>query len=1128
MASNFSKEQISKSLDIAKELQESRKKSKANPFAERMRPIIQSPESKHFLIRLMDVAFRSTNYDRVAAFVVRLFNSTDSYNNLFTGSEKVMVRLFRSIGYKLPSVSVPAMHYQIRDVTSPILYFVGDKKFKRHAEKRRNQGIQLNVNLIGEALVGEGEADERIKRYIYLLNQEEVNYISIKISTIYSQIYPLGYEYSVKRLVEKLSILYDEVLRIERETGIQKFVNLDMEEYRDLSLTIDTFVQTLSLSQYKNLRAGIVLQAYLPDSYNKMLYLRNWAQERVTNGGAPIKIRIVKGANLEMEKTESSLEDWPLVTYSEKIESDANFKKILSEMLTEESAKAVNVGVASHNIFDLSFALSLVKQNKLESYVDFELLEGMADATVGELLNKDLSIILYTPIVKEEDYNSAVAYLVRRLDEGTQDGNFLKEGFGLKTGTDRWEELKEQYLKSLNLIDTVSTVPNRIQNRASEEYEIQEYFTNVANTDWTLRANRDWIQTIKERWEFPEKIFGSIIHVGGELKEKKREVSGMIGWNGNHPWQYELADKEDYENVINSGSEWYDYSVEKRAGLLRKAGEEINKRRGDLIGAAVAELGKTVYEVDIEVSEAIDFANFYASSMDKISLEGMKTIDGGINLVLSPWNFPVAIPAGGVLASLAAGKRVILKPSMNAAGCSSIICDCLWKAGIPKSALSFLPASEETLDPFLSEGNVFDAVILTGGTGTAKFLLDRNPRLNLYAETGGKNATIVTSLSDREQAIKNVVQSAFGNTGQKCSATSLLILEKEVYEDEHFKKLLKDAAESKIHGNPWNLETQIGPLAVPVSDKLLQSIETTDEDQWLLKPILNGKFMLSPGIKWGVTKEDYEYQNELFGPILSVMMARGLADAVELVNGVEYGLTSGIETLAREEIWYWQNAVKAGNLYANRSTTGAIVLRQPFGGMKESSFGFGMKAGGPNYVLQFSNIEEVDKVSINEVRIDYKKWFDIHFNKEIDYVKLRGQHNINRYLFPDKVFVLIDDDTSNQDIMRVEAAAKTLRVKTKYYALDERTIPMSAEFDILKEWSDIEDELSHNIVVRALNYERLDDDFLKLCHERAIHVYGRKPSCYGRLELLNYVIEQNRSINYHRYGNLLGEKPLED
>ena len=1120
MNKQITQKHIDKTLQLAEELQNAVSNAKDNLFVERIGPIVETPKSKNFLIKLMDVAFRSSNYKRVSKYVMQLFKKPENYKGLFKWHEKVLVNLYKIIGSKIPNVSIPLMLSQIQSITNSIVFYVGDKKFNEHSERRRIEGVKLNVNLIGETLVGEEEAMERIEAYKHLINQNNVHYISIKISTIYSHISSVAYKYTIGKLVERLSILYDEILNIEKEKKETKFINLDMEEYRDMSLTVDAFINTLSLPRFKNLRAGIVLQAYIPDSYNYMLKLQKWALERVKNGGAPIKIRIVKGANLEMEMTESSLEDWPLVTFEEKVQTDANYKKMLLLLLNEDSCKAVNLGIASHNVFDLSFAMTLVKENNLSQYVDFEMLEGMANAMVNQLLAYKMNVLLYTPIVHPKNYTNAIAYLVRRLDEGTADGNFLKESIDLNVGSTKWKELKDQFLNSVELIDIISSEPNRTQNRNTDIYAKQKNtFHNVPNTDWVLKENQEWIEKVKVRWKKPNDIFGSIIPVVGNVENKKREKIEEIGWNGKQPWEYELADVDDYKQVIeNNDSLWYKITNEERIDILRQVAVEIEKNRGDLIGVAVTELGKLVTEVDVEVSEAIDFANYYAYSLEKLLIEGIEPEVGGINLVLSPWNFPVAIPCGGVLASLIAGKRVILKPSQNAAATAYLMCKCLWDAGVPEDALLFLPTIESNLDAFLTEGNTFDAVILTGGTNTANFLLNRNPRLHLYAETGGKNSTIITSLSDREQGIKNVVNSAFGNTGQKCSATSLLILEEEVFENDQFKKLLKDAVESRVVGNPWNFETQVGPLAVEVSDKLKESVETTPKEQWLVEPVLEGNFILSPGVKWGVTTTDFEYCNELFGPILSVMKAKDLKDAVKLVNGVEYGLTSGLESLDQTEINYWLDNIEAGNLYVNRSTTGAIVQRQPFGGIKASNFGFGMKAGGPNYVLQFiKNKESVQKEN-------YQFWYDTYFNTQIDYVKLRGQHNINVYLKPKNIILLVDENTPKHDINLVLKIAKIMNVNLEAYALKE-VQHTSLKINIMASFNTLESKLNHDTIVRALNYESLDDNFLKLCHHKAIHVYGNKPTDDGRLEFLNYLNEQNHSINYHRYGNLMGIKP---
>lgn len=1120
----ITKELVEQTIQLSKEIQSPRIKSGANPFAERMAPILDFPESKHFLIRLMDVAFRSHNYDRVSAYVLRLFNSTNAYKPLFKNSESILIRLFRIIGYKLPSVSIPLMLEQIQQVTSPVVFYTGTKKFTNHVIKRKKHGITLNINPIGETLIGEQEAKERLQKYLKVLNDDEVEYVSVKLSTLHSQIITIAHDEVISECIERLTILYDEVLKIKQESGKQKFVNLDMEEYRDLSITLETFMSTLEKPKFKNLRAGIVLQAYLPDTYNEAIKLRDWAKKRVNSGGAPVKVRIVKGANLEMEKTEASMHGWNIAPYSSKIDTDANYKKILLELLQPNSAPYLNIGVASHNIFDLAFCLNLVLNNKLEQHVDFEMLEGMAKSTAIEINKKGANLILYTPIVEKENYLNAIAYLVRRLDEGTQPGNFLKEGFNLEIGSERWNYLLQQFKHSLEQIDQVKTSPNRNQNRLIETNQIEEKFNNASDTDWTNANNRTWIQQVKEKWQNTSPL--STIPVIGMIEKQDRLLFQQENWNGPINWKYELADEADYETMIYNESSWYTLSNKERANKLKQAALNIANNRADLIGVAVTELGKLPSEVDVEISEAIDFANYYAQSILDLVEEKIDYINKGINLVLSPWNFPIAIPIGGVLASLAAGKRVILKPSQNAAASAYLISKCLWNAGIPKDAFAFLPCRERILDKFLSSGNKFDAVILTGGTDTAQFLLKRNPYLNLYAETGGKNATIVTALADREQAIMNVVNSAFGNSGQKCSATSLLILEKEVFEDKHFKSLLKDAAESKTFGNPWDFKTQIGPLAVPINNRLKQVLENTKEEEWLLKPTLKGKFLLTPGIKWGVTKYDFEYKNELFGPILSVMKANGLGEAIELVNNTPYGLTSGIESLAREEVRYWKQYIKAGNLYANRSTTGAIVQRQPFGGIKASSFGFGMKAGGVNYVRQFINIKP--KVSsFTAVEKNYSANYLNHFKKEIDYSKIRGQHNICRYIKAKKAIIIVDETTKEIDLKLVLTALKTLGIKHSIITKNDDIHLSSYNVTQFNSLNRIFKDFKKGTIIRSLAL-KLPNLFMKECHTNHIHIYNRTPHTNGRFELLNYLNEQSLSINYHRYGNLMGESPVEE
>lgn len=1144
---------VKQSLELAKDIQtRAMERGGSSAFSKRLKPLLKYPAAKSFLIHLLDVAFRSDSYAVIAKFVKKLLGSSHDHWVLFSGMEQKLIGIFQVVGHRFPSVSIPFMRDKIADVSKNVVFVHGSVEFEKHAERRKSEGIALNINLIGEALMGEEEAYERVEQYCRLLNEPSVDYISVKISTIYSQIESMAYEETLVVLKQRLTTLYQELLDIHENTGRWKFINLDMEEYRDLSLTVDTFISTLSMPAFQQLRAGIVLQAYIPDSYRYLIKLQEWARQRVEDGGAPIKIRVVKGANMEMEKTEASTQGWPLVTYEHKIDSDANYKKMLLQLLQAGSCESIHVGIASHNVFDLAFAICLVKEHGLQSKVDFEMLEGMAGNLSTEILAQGVNVLLYTPLVDKSNFMSAIAYLVRRLDEGTADGNFLKEGFELTPQSAKWKELEAAFLASVARINEVSDQPKRKQDRGHEDLSLQQGFANEPDTDWVLAQNRAWLKQIVGKWQHTSTVNGaSYIPVSGTAKDRKKIQ--QENWQGAIPWAYELADVADYQDAISKGkaSAWIRLSAAERIAVLREAAVELRKNRGDLIGVGIAEVGKLVKELDPEVSEAIDFANYYAYAMEQLTaIPDLDFEQGGINLVLSPWNFPIAIPAGGVLASLVSGNAVILKPSLNAAACAYLMCECLWNAGVPRDALFFLPAEESVLDSFLAKGKVFDAVILTGGTDTAKMLLDRNPQLNLFAETGGKNATIITALADREQAIKHVIHSAFGNAGQKCSATSLLILEREIYEDGNFKKLLYDALQSKKVGSPWEMDTQIGPLCVAPNHKLQALMKNTSPEQWLLRPQVN-RYMMQPGVLWSVKQGDEAYREELFGPVLGVMCAHNLQEAIELVNHLEYGLTSGLESLDEDEIELWKNNIQAGNLYVNRSTTGAIVQRQPFGGIKSSCFGFGMKAGGINYLTQFlhpvntsttihatlgesmrSLLAQLDDSSILDLvhaQKDYAKCYESFFALETDEAHVRGQYNLNRYLKPNKVILTVDEQVSLRDIMLVYTACKVLEVPLEVKGLQilkthELLAQMGITYTVIDSWDILEPSFKYGTVVRALNKSRLPDALLKKANAKAFHLYGEKPLSSGRFELLNYLTEQSISYSFHRYGNLMGKE----
>ncbi len=613
---------------------------------------------------------------------------------------------------------------------------------------------------------------------------------------------------------------------------------------------------------------------------------------------------------------------------------------------------------------------------------------------------------------------------------------------------------------------------------------------------------------------------------------------------------------------------WRSLPVDERNAVLGRVALELRRARGTLLRVAQLEGGKLFTETDPEVSEAIDFVEFYrASARFWFEQPGLAAHGCGLVAVVSPWNFPVAIPCGGIAAALAAGNTVILKPASATVLTAWELCQCFWRAGVSRRTLQFLPCAGSGPGARLVAHPDVSAVILTGGTETALEILAAKPDLRLSAETGGKNATIITAMSDRELAIKHVVHSAFGHGGQKCSATSLLLLEAEVHDDPAFKRMLCDAVESLRVASAHRLETRIGPLIRPPTGELDAALKSLGPGEtWAVTPhqVGDNPGLWSPGVKWGVSPGSVTHLTEFFGPVLGVMRFEKLAEAINLVNATGYGLTSGIHSLDDREVEQWKRGIRAGNLYVNRGTTGAIVLRQPFGGMGRSSVGPGMKAGGPNYVACFmdfettfeaggreraadtAGIEHADLASLaarlsadregGQLRAAFASYaaaWREEFAREHDHVRLLGQDNIRRYLpFPTVCVRIVPDDSWFEILARVAAARVTgARVLASFapgcpaawqVTLDDWTDPWAAGIELVEQ----DDEAVASLVprldlrIRYAGRQRVPAVVRTAAAASGQWIADVPVSGMGRLELLWVLREQSISHDYHRYGNL--------
>ncbi|MBC7631868.1 bifunctional proline dehydrogenase/L-glutamate gamma-semialdehyde dehydrogenase, partial [Aeromicrobium sp.] len=892
--------------------------------AERLAGLLKDPQGLAFTIGFVDRVVRPDDR-RVAARNLRtLARETPSF---LPRTQRFLLKLGAVAAIVFPSLVVSVARRTLRRMVGHLVVDARPKQLGRTIARLRAGGDRLNLNLLGEAVLGEGEAAARRAGTMELLERDDVDYVSVKVSSVASQLSMWAFDESVARVVTQLTPLYELAA-----SGEPTFINLDMEEYHDLDLTVAVF--TTVLESFPDLEAGIVLQAYLPDALGAMQGLQDWAAKRRAGGGAAIKVRVVKGANLAMERVDATVHGWPLATWSSKQETDTNYKRVLDWALTHDHVDAVRIGVAGQNLFDIAFAWLLAGDRGVRDSVDFEMLLGMDSGPVDAVRGDIGKLLLYTPVVRPSEFDVAISYLVRRLEENASSDNFMSAAFELAAEPDLFDRETRRFLASVADLDEVVPPPHRTQNRLTEiQAGHDDRFANTPDTDPSTSANREWGRLVLARSAYTQ--------LGAETV-RSNKVPG--------PASLESLIQETRSAAVS----WESRGAEVRGWILHQAGNALGARRGDLVSVMAAEAGKTIAEADVEVSEAIDFAHFYAEAAQRLdAVDGAEFVPDRLTVVTPPWNFPVAIPAGSVLAALAVGSGVVIKAAPQTRRCAAVMVEALWQAGVPRDVLRYATVDEGALSKALIAHSEVDRVILTGGWDTAALFRSWRPDLPLLAETSGKNAIIITPSADIDLAVADLVRSAFGHAGQKCSAASLAIVVGSVATSERIERQFVDAVASLKVGFPQDPEVTMGPIIEAPTGKLAEGLTTLGEGEtWLVEPRQLGPDprVWSPGVRSGVRPGSQFHQTEYFGPVLGIMQASTLAEAIEWQNATDYGLTAGIHSLDAAEVNTWIDSVQAGNLYVNRGITGAIVQRQPFGGWKRSSVGTTAKAGGPNYL----------------------------------------------------------------------------------------------------------------------------------------------------------------------------------
>ncbi len=844
-------------------------------------------------------------------------------------------------------------------------------------ETLRKQGMAFTADLLGEAVVSRKEEEDYLNRYVDLFHfldgaqkgwaplgggsgdldwgfAPKIN-VSIKPSAMYSQMNACAFDHSVAMAKERLRPIF------RRAVQAGAFVCLDMEHTALKNLTLALYRSLLEEPEFRGYpHTGIVIQSYLRDSERDLRELLQWAKKR----RQPVGVRLVKGAYWDAEEIWARQNHWPVPVYTDKYETDANFEK-LARYLMENHALAT-FACASHNIRSIAFVMETAKELRVpDDRIEYQVLYGMAEPVRTALRKAGLPLRLYTPI---GEMIPGMAYLVRRLLENTSNESFLRLSFSEGVS-------KDQLLR--DPLDLLKERPKGPEPRfEASEYGDKGPFENEPPWDWTLEEVRERFEKAmkKVRRDFPVKVPLSIggrkVTTEAEIRStnpnRVDEVVGRVATAG-----VEEA-RAAVEAAAAAFASWRETPPRERAEYLFKAAAAARKMRCELAALQVFEVGKSRKEADGDVCEAIDFLEYYGREMIRLGTpRRMGRVPGeishlfyeprGVTAVIAPWNFPLAISMGMTSAALVTGNTVVYKPASQSPVIGSMVYRVFEEAKLPKGVLNFLPGPGGTVGHFLVTHPDVAMIAFTGSKEVGLRIIELAARTapdapfvkNVVAEMGGKNAIIVDADADLDEAVVHILHSAFGYQGQKCSACSRVIVLEENYDK--FVDRLKAAAESLELGPVEEPQHVMGAVIDAAAKEKIQEyirIGKTEGRLLVEKPVPgdNGHFVPLT-IFEDIRVHHRLAQEEIFGPVLSVMKVQDFEEALQVANSTQYALTGGVFSRSPADIARARREFRVGNLYINRGCTGAIVERHPFGGFKMS--GVGSKAGGPDYLLQF-------------------------------------------------------------------------------------------------------------------------------------------------------------------------------
>ncbi|MGL1934496.1 MAG: proline dehydrogenase family protein [Fibrobacterales bacterium] len=810
-------------------------------------------------------------------------------------------------------------------------------------------GVSTTVDLLGEAALSKGECTQYLNKYIAILNTlskvqdkesarvPQIN-LSLKLSSIYPHFNPLDEEQVIDELEELLNPLFQSVI----DSGA--FLNFDMEDNDHHAPTNHFFEKMITSGIFKQYEhVGIVVQAYRTDSAQTLEHFQKIAQGR----GVPITIRLVKGAYWDYEVAESELRGWVPPVYTTKEETDLNFET-LSEVLIR-GWEWTRPAIASHNIRSIAHAITIARELDVPSqYFEFQMLYGMADSLSKAVTSRGMQVRLYTPV---GDLVKGMAYLVRRLLENSSSQGFMSQSFTQGVALDQLLQKPE--------------VP--LAGAFSDDGFSDTGFNNEPQIDFSDSTTRSaLIKAVSQtKQPYVVKTMGSDGVPEVEVLSAQRPPEVVTQYTPATIAQMESSITEMKQIPLMDSLSGLAHRVTQVETLISL----LQRDRFKLMALQAHEVAKPLLEAEADIAEAIDFCAYYAAEATKILTQPfdfsqtgeqnkMTLYPQGVTGVITPWNFPMAIPCGMVIGPWIMGNPIVWKPAEQSTACAHALYLLMKEAGM--ESLRFVPGNGEEVGPVLVAHPDVATISFTGSQAVGMEILKtcgtvtEGSRTLKHAvcELGGKNALIIDDSADLDVAVPGVIYSAFAFAGQKCSACSRLYVLESVYDD--FVRRMVDAMATLRLGPATELNNDIPPVIDREAyDRLMGVLGAIDSSvEVVYQCAVPSQGLYVPPTLLSCEDDTHTlFHQELFGPVVIMKKVATIDEALDAVNDSRYGLTGGIFSRTPSHIEKIKRDWDVGNLYINRSCTGARVGRQPFGGTNLS--GKGLKAGGPHYLYQF-------------------------------------------------------------------------------------------------------------------------------------------------------------------------------